>query len=173
MTKIAFIGLGNMGGPMAGNLVKAGHSVKGFDLSAASCDAARAEGCVIAASAAEAVADADVLVTMLPAGKHVVSVWRDLAPKAKKGALFIDSSTIDVDSRPRGAQARRRGGAAERRCAGLGRHGRREGRDADLHVRRRRRGLRRRRSRSSRRWARRSSIAAATAPDRRRKSATT
>ena len=98
MTKIAFIGLGNMGGPMAGNLVKAGHSVKGFDLSAASCDAARAEGCVIAASAAEAVADADVLVTMLPAGAHVVSVWRELAPKAKKGALFIDSSTIDVDS---------------------------------------------------------------------------
>ena len=98
MTKIAFIGLGNMGGPMAGNLVKAGHSVVGFDLSPASCDAARAEGVAIAASAAEAVADADALVTMLPAGPHVISVWRDLAARAKKGALFIDSSTIDVDS---------------------------------------------------------------------------
>lgn len=98
MATIAFIGLGNMGGPMAGNLVKAGHGVKGFDLSAASCAAAKADGVTIAASAAEAVRDADVVVTMLPAGQHVLAVWKDMAVAAKKGALLIDSSTIDVES---------------------------------------------------------------------------
>jgi 3-hydroxyisobutyrate dehydrogenase len=98
MTTIAFIGLGNMGGPMAANLVKAGHSVSGFDLVAALSDAAAATGVAIKASGQEAVANADVIVTMLPAGKHVLSVWRDIVPAAKKGALLIDSSTIDVAS---------------------------------------------------------------------------
>ena len=83
MTTIGFIGLGNMGGPMAGNLVKAGHSVNGFDLVAATCEAARAEGVRIAGSGAEAVREADAIVTMLPAGKHVLAVWRDLLPAAK------------------------------------------------------------------------------------------
>ena len=98
MTNIAFIGLGNMGGPMAANLVKAGHDVAGFDLVPASRDAAAAGGVDIAASAAEAVREADVVVTMLPAGKHVVAVWSEIVGAAQKGALFIDSSTIDVES---------------------------------------------------------------------------
>ena len=71
MTKIAFLGLGNMGAPMAANLVKAGHSVEGFDLVEAAKTAAAASGVRIAPSAREAVAAADVVVTMLPAGRHV------------------------------------------------------------------------------------------------------
>ncbi|NNM74101.1 3-hydroxyisobutyrate dehydrogenase [Enterovirga aerilata] len=98
MSKIAFIGLGNMGGPMAANLVKAGHEVTGFDLVAASCDTARAEGVAIAASAAEAVSNAEIVVTMLPAGKHVISVWSEIAPAVRSGALIADCSTIDVES---------------------------------------------------------------------------
>ncbi len=98
MTSIAFIGLGNMGNPMAANLVKAGHAVAGFDLVAANLDVARGNGLTIAKDAAAAVKDADVVITMLPAGKHVLSVYADIAGKAKKGALFIDSSTIDVES---------------------------------------------------------------------------
>ena len=98
MTTIAFIGLGNMGGPMAGNLVKAGHRVLGFDLGEAAKAAAKEAGCTIAATATDAVKEADVIVTMLPAGKHVRSVWAELVPAAKKSALFIDSSTIDVES---------------------------------------------------------------------------
>ena len=98
MTRIAFIGLGNMGGPMAANLVKAEHKVVGFDLVPASCDQARSEGIAVAASAGEAVAEAEVVVTMLPAGRHVLSVWSDIVPAARPGALLIDSSTIDVES---------------------------------------------------------------------------
>lgn len=98
MTSIAFIGLGNMGGPMAGNLVKAGHAVLGFDLSAASCEAAQGEGVSIAASAVEAVRGADVIVTMLPAGKHVRAVWAEIVPAATAGSLIVDCSTIDVES---------------------------------------------------------------------------
>ena len=85
MPSIAFIGLGNMGGPMAANLVKAGHKVTGFDLVPASCDAAKAEGVAIAASAVEAVADAEIVVTMLPAGKHVIAVWSEIAPAIRSG----------------------------------------------------------------------------------------
>jgi 3-hydroxyisobutyrate dehydrogenase len=95
---IAFIGLGNMGGPMAANLVKAGHSVTGFDLSPASCDQAKSDGVSIAGSTLDAVRDAEIVVTMLPAGKHVVSVWTDILPSVKEGTLLIDCSTIDVDS---------------------------------------------------------------------------
>ncbi|MGA0565577.1 3-hydroxyisobutyrate dehydrogenase [Ancylobacter sp. VNQ12] len=99
MAHIAFIGLGNMGGPMAANLVKAGHEVLGFDLAAASLEAAAASGVKPAASAAEAVKAADIVVTMLPAGKHVVAAYREqLLPAAQPGSLFIDSSTIDVAS---------------------------------------------------------------------------
>ncbi len=100
MTTIAFIGLGNMGGPMAANLVKAGHPVVGFDLSEASRAAAAEAGVAIEPSAIAAVrdGDADVVITMLPAGKHVRAVWAELLPVAKEGALFIDCSTIDVDS---------------------------------------------------------------------------
>jgi 3-hydroxyisobutyrate dehydrogenase len=100
MTTIAFIGLGNMGGPMAANLVKAGHAVVGFDLAEASRAAAAEAGVAIEPSAVAAVreGDADVVITMLPAGKHVRAVWAELLPVAKEGALFIDCSTIDVDS---------------------------------------------------------------------------
>ncbi|ASV86923.1 MULTISPECIES: 3-hydroxyisobutyrate dehydrogenase [Ochrobactrum] len=98
MATIAFIGLGNMGGPMAANLVKAGHQVVGFDLLPAHLEEAKANGLSIAASAAEAVADVDAVITMLPAGKHVLSVYEDIAPKARKDSVFIDCSTIDVDS---------------------------------------------------------------------------
>lgn len=98
MTTIAFIGLGNMGNPMAANLVKAGHKVTGFDLVEANLETARANGASVAASAREAIAGAEVVITMLPAGKHVVSVYEDIVPAAAKGTLFIDSSTIDVDS---------------------------------------------------------------------------
>lgn len=98
MATIAFIGLGNMGGPMAANLVKAGHKVLGFDLLPQHLEEAKANGLEIAASAAEAVTDVDAVITMLPAGKHVISVYEDIAPKARKGSLFIDCSTIDVDS---------------------------------------------------------------------------
>ncbi|WP_202908545.1 3-hydroxyisobutyrate dehydrogenase [Labrys sp. WJW] len=98
MSKIGFIGLGNMGGPMAANLVKAGHAVRGFDLSQASLDSARGDGVTIAASPADAVKDADAVVTMLPAGAHVLKVWSELSGLVPDGALLIDSSTIDVDS---------------------------------------------------------------------------
>ena len=110
MSTIAFIGLGNMGGPMAANLAKAGHAVVGFDLSEASCAQARADGVAIAASAKDSVADADVVVTMLPAGKHVIAVWSDILPGVKAGALVIDCSTVDVESaRKAHAMAREKG----------------------------------------------------------------
>ncbi len=98
MANIAFIGLGNMGGPMVANLVKAGHKVIGFDLVEASRDAAKAAGVSIAATATDAVKGAEVVVTMLPAGKHVLSVWTEILPAVTKGALLIDCSTIDVES---------------------------------------------------------------------------
>ena len=98
MATIAFIGLGNMGNPMAANLVKAGHAVNGFDLVPDNLTVAKEHGVTVMASAIAAVKDADVVITMLPAGKHVLSVYEDIAPKAKKGALFVDSSTIDVES---------------------------------------------------------------------------
>ena len=98
MTTIAFIGLGNMGNPMAANLVKAGHTVLGFDLVPENLAVAREHGITVMADASAAVKEADVVITMLPAGKHVLSVYDDIAPKAKKGALLIDCSTIDVDS---------------------------------------------------------------------------
>jgi 3-hydroxyisobutyrate dehydrogenase len=98
MARIGFIGLGNMGGPMAGNLVKKGHTVKGFDLIAANLAATVTRGVTAAKSAQDAATDVDVVVTMLPAGKHVVSVYADVLDVAIPGTLFLDSSTIDVAS---------------------------------------------------------------------------
>ncbi len=106
MTRIAFIGLGNMGGPMAANLARAGYDLRGFDLQPALRDSAAKAGVKVAVSAREAIAGADVVITMLPAGAHVLSVWSDLPPHgasegtdhATEGALFIDCSTIDIDS---------------------------------------------------------------------------
>src|SRR3954471_19941935 len=98
MATIAFIGLGNMGNPMAANLVKAGHAVQGFDLVPENLKIAKDNGVVIMANAPAAVKDAEVVITMLPAGKHVLSVYEDIAAKVAKGALLIDCSTIDVES---------------------------------------------------------------------------
>jgi 3-hydroxyisobutyrate dehydrogenase len=99
MAKIAFIGLGHMGGGMAPNLAKAGHDVRAFDLVPEAVEKAVAAGCSSAPSAASAVSDADVVITMLPAAKHVRAVFEnDVAPNAKPGALLIDCSTIDVQS---------------------------------------------------------------------------
>ena len=95
--EIAFIGLGNMGSGMAANLVKAGHSVRAFDLSAAALDAASAAGARAASSAGDAVAGAEAVVTMLPAGKHVRAVYGEQVFGATRpDTLLIDCSTIDV-----------------------------------------------------------------------------
>ncbi len=99
MAKIGFIGLGNMGLPMAKNLVAAGHAVAGFDLAAASLEAATAAGIATAGSAAEAARGAEVIVSMLPAGQHVRAVYTGdggVITVAESGARVIDSSTIDV-----------------------------------------------------------------------------
>jgi 3-hydroxyisobutyrate dehydrogenase len=98
MATIGFIGLGNMGGPMAANLVRHGHVVQGFDLSAASLEAAEKSGVRTAENVMAAVAGADCVVTMLPAGTHVLSVYGDILSAAPRGTLFIDCSTIDVTS---------------------------------------------------------------------------
>ena len=99
MTTIGFIGLGNMGGGMAANLVKAGHRVRAFDLSPSALTAAVAAGCEAVEGAAEAAEGAEVVVTMLPAGKHVRDVYENaLVGAAMAGALLIDCSTIDVAS---------------------------------------------------------------------------
>ena len=105
MTEIAFIGLGNMGAPMAANLVKAGHSVVGFDLVEAQRAAAAATGVTIAASAKAAVERAKTIFTMLPAGRHVIACWDDILPAVTAGALVVDCSTIDVASARRAHEA--------------------------------------------------------------------
>ncbi|MEQ8604233.1 MAG: 3-hydroxyisobutyrate dehydrogenase [Marivibrio sp.] len=99
MAAIAFIGVGNMGGPMARNLIKAGHDLTVFDLSQELLDAMAEAGASIAGSAAEAVLDVDVVITMLPAGPHVKSVYEgEVLGHAKPDALLIDCSTIDVET---------------------------------------------------------------------------
>lgn len=97
MSKIGFIGVGNMGRPMARNLIKAGHGVTAFDLSKTLLEALKKDGATTASSASDAVKDADIVVTMLPASKHVHGVYfDDVFGSAKNGVLMIDCSTIDV-----------------------------------------------------------------------------
>src|ERR1700689_5470062 len=96
MATIGFIGLGNMGAPIAANLGKSGHHISGFDGVAASREASAKDGVQIVANARATVENADIVVTMLPAGEHVLAVWNDIAPRARQGTLFIDCSTIDV-----------------------------------------------------------------------------
>jgi 3-hydroxyisobutyrate dehydrogenase len=110
--KIGFIGLGNMGGGMAANLVRAGHDVRAFDLSAEALARAQDTGCVPAATVAEAVADAQAVVTMLPNGKIVDHLYADeVIGKAPRGAILIDCSTIDVETARKVARdAAKRGG---------------------------------------------------------------
>jgi 3-hydroxyisobutyrate dehydrogenase len=100
-TRIAVIGLGNMGLPMAKNLLKAGHRVIGFDTMPRQLEAAQQAGTDIAASPAEAVRAAEIVITMLPAGPHVKLVYlgeRGIIAAARRGTLLIDCSTIDVES---------------------------------------------------------------------------
>lgn len=98
MSTIAFIGLGNMGLGMAANLAKAGHEVRALDINPESLAKAVAAGCVKAANAKDAVETAESVVTMLPAGKHVELVYSDVFEQARPETLFIDCSTIDVDT---------------------------------------------------------------------------
>lgn len=99
MTRIAFIGLGNMGGGMAARLVGAGHAVTAFDLSAEAMDRAAGRGCTPAASVREAVTGAEAVITMLPAGPQVKAVYEgEILGQAPAGALLIDASTIDVET---------------------------------------------------------------------------
>jgi len=97
MTTIAFLGLGNMGGPMAANLIAAGHTVHGFDPVPTAAQAAAANGVTIFDSGARAVAGADVVITMLPNGELVSRCYAEILPATQAGALLIDSSTISVD----------------------------------------------------------------------------
>ena len=108
MASIGFIGLGNMGGPMAANLVKAGHEVSGIDLSEAARQRFAAAGGSVAANIHELVSGADVIVTMLPAGRHVEDVYcgpDGVLAHARPESLLIDSSTIDVATARRVAEA--------------------------------------------------------------------
>jgi len=101
MATIGFIGLGNMGGPMAANLVKAGHRVSGFDIAPGRAAALAAKGGRAAATAVEAAAAGEIVITMLPAGPDVRSVYlgdAGVIAHARKGALLIDCSTIDVET---------------------------------------------------------------------------
>ncbi|GAA1460869.1 3-hydroxyisobutyrate dehydrogenase [Williamsia maris] len=97
MSTIGFLGLGNMGGPMAANLVAAGHTVAGYDPVPAAADAAAATGVLVAETAIQAVERAEVVITMLPSGALVRSAYAEILPVAQDGAVFIDSSTISVD----------------------------------------------------------------------------
>src|SRR6202161_2025476 len=98
MSNIGFMGLGTRGGRMPANLVKSGERVHGFDVVPASRESSAADGVQIVGNAQSAVENADVVVTMLPGGEHVLSVWNEVVPHARQGTLFIDCSTIDVAS---------------------------------------------------------------------------
>jgi 3-hydroxyisobutyrate dehydrogenase len=96
--RIAFLGLGNMGGPMCANLVKAGFPVAAYDLSPVACEAAANDGATVASSATGAAAGADVVLTMLPGGESVIAVWTSVLSVLRPDAMLIDCSTIDVES---------------------------------------------------------------------------
>ncbi len=111
--KIAFIGLGNMGGGMAANLVRAGHAVRAFDLSEVALDQAKANGCTTFSTAQEAVQGVDAVVSMLPNGKIVESVYAaEVIGQAPASALLLDCSTIDVDTAKRVAESAAQAGYA-------------------------------------------------------------
>jgi 3-hydroxyisobutyrate dehydrogenase len=113
MATIGFIGLGNMGAPMAANLVGAGHQVTGFDLVPGAMEALAAKGGHAVASVGEAAGAGDIVITMLPAGPQVRSVYLDeggVLANARRGALLIDCSTIDVETARAVAAAAKRAG---------------------------------------------------------------
>ncbi len=136
MTTIAFLGLGHMGGPMAANLVAAGHTVRGFDPVTTLRDAAAEKGAAVFNSGAEAVADADVVITSLPNGAVVKACYAEILPAAKKGALLIDTSTISVDDAREIHQQAVSAGLAQTRRPGVGRHQGRDRGHAGVHGRR-------------------------------------
>ncbi|MFD7842322.1 3-hydroxyisobutyrate dehydrogenase [Nocardia sp. NPDC059764] len=103
-TKVAFLGLGHMGGPMAANLVEAGYDVLAFDPVPAAQDQARRDGATVVGTAVEAVSAADIVITMLPNGRIVLDLYGDILPAAKPGTLFVDCSTIDVGDAKRAAE---------------------------------------------------------------------
>ncbi|MDR6641654.1 3-hydroxyisobutyrate dehydrogenase [Luteibacter sp. 1214] len=108
MSRIAFIGLGNMGGPMAANLLKAGHALRVFDLVQSAVDTAVAAGASLSASAADAVSDAEIVISMLPASRHVEALYlgdAGLLAAIPDGALVVDCSTIAPASAKKVAQA--------------------------------------------------------------------
>ena len=120
---VAFIGLGNMGGPMAANLVQAGVQGSGFDLSADAVQTARSKGIEIVTDPLEAVARSEVVLTMLPSGKHVLAAYRDtpgLLAAARPGTIFLDCSTINISEAQEAAQLAERAGfrAAEAPVSG-------------------------------------------------------
>lgn len=114
MARIAFIGLGRMGSPMVANLVKSQHKVVAFDLVQAAKDQAAKDGAEVAPSAIEAVKSAEIVITMLPVGANVLTVWTEVLPHVPAGALMIDCSTIDVAS-----ALKAHGMAKERKLASL------------------------------------------------------
>ena len=140
MATIGFIGLGNMGAPMAANLVKAGHRVIGYDINASAVQALTAAGGQAATSAAEATRGADVVITMLPAGEHVRDVWLHqggLIEAVKSGDAAADRLLHDRRGKRAGRDrggARRRAGDARR--TRVRRRRRRDGGDAHVHGRR-------------------------------------
>ena len=141
MARIAFIGLGNMGGPMSINLVKAGHQVRGYDIVAEKTARAAAGGVEAATSNPDAAKDADFVFTMLPTGKEVREVLVDIdkvMDVVGPGTIIVDSSTTDLGAtdyiHTQADQTR----ADTDRFPGLRRHGGRRGRHADLHGGRRR-----------------------------------
>ena len=108
---VAFIGLGNMGGGMAANQARAGNAVAAFDLSAEALERARGAGCEPVGSVAEAVGDAEIVITMLPAGPHVLKVYAEqIIGVAPSSALLLDCSTIDVEPASKVAGLARDGG---------------------------------------------------------------
>ncbi|WP_425437996.1 3-hydroxyisobutyrate dehydrogenase [Nocardia nova] len=104
MTKVAFLGLGHMGGPMAANLVRAGYQVLAYDPVPAAQEQARADGAEVFDTAAAAVTEAEIVITMLPNGRIMLDVYDNVLPSAKPGTLFIDCSTIDVADAKRAAE---------------------------------------------------------------------
>jgi hypothetical protein len=136
---IAFIGLGNMGAPMARNLIKAGHSLNLFDLNQDILSELAAQGGHISASPKAAAQGAQLVITMLPAAAHVRSVWlgeEGVLAGIGEGVPAVDCSTIDPQTARDVAAAAAKHGVADGRCAGLRRHGRGAGRYADLYGRR-------------------------------------
>ena len=177
MARIGFIGLGNMGLPMAQNLIKAGHQVEGVDVNPAAVEKLESRGRRGVETAKIAAARADVVITMLPAGQQVREVYlgADRHHRERQCRHAADR-LLDHRCRNRARGRRRRPrseGPDDARRAGVGRRRRRDRRHAHLHGRRQRRRLSRARSRSCRRWARPSCMPAAPATARPRRSATT